>query len=86
MLSKTWVHINHLTNMTVAWWLTTRPGYYLPQQQKEEAENTYTETTPSPIPQSSCTDPKGRKQFQLRVQALFQVLMEMNRGVEGSTG
>lgn len=44
--------------------------------------------TPPPAPQSSCTDPKGRKQFQLRVAALLQVLMEMNGGGRrgGSTG
>lgn len=28
---------------------------------------------------------KGRKQFQLRVQALLQLLMEMNGGAESST-
>lgn len=76
-------HINHLANMTVAWWLTTGRS---PPKKKEEAQNTYTETTPSPTAQSSCTDPKGRKQFQPRVQALLQVLMEMNGGVQSSTG
>lgn len=63
-----------------------RPQTTTKKEEGAEAENTCAETTPSPIPQSSSTDPNGRKQFQQRVQALLQILMEMNGGVESSTG
>ena len=41
---------------------------------------------PHILPKASAHDPKDRKEFQPRVRALLQVLMEMNGGAESSTG
>lgn len=78
-------HINHETNMTLARQPAAGPRLLSIARGKEEGGGKKTlirrETnTPPPTPQSSRTDPKGRKQFQLRVAALLQVLMEMNGG------
>lgn len=53
---------------------------------EREKKPTYSEINTPPPPPSSRTDLRGRKQFQLRVAALLQVLMEMNVGGVGGVG